>query len=115
MPIAKKTKEVVKKAVKKVAKEITVKKATPPVTDKPFKVVLKYNDEVKEIDTDDVQTAIRDLEVKYIKTNLKVAVTYKGKTVERMIGRQAALRMFRNNMAAMSFAKGIKLALNATE
>lgn len=105
-----------KGGAKPVAKKVAVKKAAAPAKKGgAFAMVLRYDDKVIEVETDNMVEVLSNQERKYIKTQLKLAVTHEGKTVERVIGRALALRIFRNKIAAMSLEKSLRLALNATE
>lgn len=94
-------------------KKTTVKKAEKKKPKAEFTVTLRYDDIDETKDVADIQEYLRGKEIKYIKTRLYIAVEHKGRKVERLIGRQMALRVFRNDIAAMSLVKNLKLAIDA--
>lgn len=99
-------------ATKKEVKPKTVKKTATKKEEKTeqkkYHVVVKLNDQVFEMDTDNVQEAIQSVAPEFLKTKLIINVTNDdGRQAERVLYLQKGKVLFTNRYAMEALARNL--------
>lgn len=99
-----------KTATKKVVKPV-VKKAKKPVKkvelEKGYHIVLKFNDQIHDIYSENLEEAILSVKPLFLKTKLMVKIEKDGKVCERQFFGFRAKQFFRNKLFLKIFLKKI--------
>lgn len=104
------TKTATKKVVKPVTKKATksVKKVAPKVElNKGYHIVLKFNDQIHDFYSENLEEAILSVKPIFLKTKLMVKIEKDGKSCERQFFGIRAKQFFRNKLFLKIFIKQI--------
>lgn len=74
---------------------------------KEYKVFIKINDKITEVETNDIASAILSAKPEWPKTPLTIRITKDGKTRDRYLQVKDAKRLFTNEITMQMFIKNL--------